>query len=379
MATTLSTPSHPSCTDDEKRLSQTIAFLRFPLIAGVVLIHSRFQVVIIDGVDLMQEGHFPVYTHLSYLISEVIAEIAVPLFFFISGFLFFRRGGAFTGRMYVEKMKKRVRTLLVPYVFWNLVVIAFFFLAQTFLPDLMSGRSKLVGDYTVRDWLWAFWDTDKISVMDHKNYPACYQFWFIRNLMVVMLCSPLVYLAIRKGGVLIVSLLGLLWLANCRTGIVGVSIEAFFFFSAGAWFGIRQRNFIRVMQPLFPASLAVYAVLAALILGCREEAWCIYLQNIAIVIGLVSAVTLSAHCIRKGVWRANAFLSGSSFFIYAYHAIILAFLIKFCFKFFPPHSDAAILGLYALCPALIVGGGLLVYYLLKKYLPGFTGVITGGR
>lgn len=33
-------------------------------------------------------------------------------------------------KMYKQKLKKRVRTLLVPYLFWNTVVFLLFFLTQ---------------------------------------------------------------------------------------------------------------------------------------------------------------------------------------------------------------------------------------------------------
>lgn len=69
--------------------SETISYLRLPLIVLVVMIHSKFDGVVVNGVDLMHEGSFPCYSTISTLISNIIASIAVPLFYFISGFLFF--------------------------------------------------------------------------------------------------------------------------------------------------------------------------------------------------------------------------------------------------------------------------------------------------
>lgn len=183
---------------NEKIQSQTISFQRFPLIVGVVLIHSYFSEVVINGVDLMKNGIFPIYSTVSFLFSQIISRIAVPLFFFISGYLFFFKINLFTREIYLQKLKKKVQTILIPYIFWNLLVIAFFFMSQTFLPGLMSGENKLIADYSIFDWFWAFWNTKMINPNIAEAYPICYQFWFIRVLMVVMLFFSLDSLFISK-------------------------------------------------------------------------------------------------------------------------------------------------------------------------------------
>ena len=58
---------------NEDLQSKTISFLRFPLIVGVVLIHSHFSTVVINGVDLIEGGHFPAYTLISYLFSDIFS------------------------------------------------------------------------------------------------------------------------------------------------------------------------------------------------------------------------------------------------------------------------------------------------------------------
>lgn len=44
---------------NEQLLSETINFLRFPLIVGVVLIHSHFKEIIIGGVNIMTTDDIP--------------------------------------------------------------------------------------------------------------------------------------------------------------------------------------------------------------------------------------------------------------------------------------------------------------------------------
>ena len=74
---------------DDVLQSKTIAFLRCPLIVGVVLIHSTFGKLMIGGEMQVETGAYPVYEAISYFLSQILSRIAVRLFFFFSVFVFF--------------------------------------------------------------------------------------------------------------------------------------------------------------------------------------------------------------------------------------------------------------------------------------------------
>ncbi|EGK02946.1 hypothetical protein HMPREF9455_01196 [Dysgonomonas gadei ATCC BAA-286] len=69
--------------------SKTISFLRFPLIVAVVFIHAYSASTTAQGGGSAPEMVYPVYDSIRYLISQVIARIAVPLFFLHPVFYFF--------------------------------------------------------------------------------------------------------------------------------------------------------------------------------------------------------------------------------------------------------------------------------------------------
>lgn len=71
---------------DQSVLSNTIDFLRFPLIIAVVFIHCDPASMVIGGKELVEKNTYPIYSLLRWIVSEEVARIAVPLFFFISGF-----------------------------------------------------------------------------------------------------------------------------------------------------------------------------------------------------------------------------------------------------------------------------------------------------
>ena len=359
---------------NEEILSHTIAFLRFPLIVGVVLIHSKVNDVVIKGVQLMPpDGHW-FCDNISYLFSHIFAAVAVPLFFFISGFLFFYKTEAFSKEVYAKKLKRRVHTLLIPYIFWNLAVALLFFLSEIFFSGLMSGVHKAVHDYTFQDWLWAFW-----NVGIGGNQPINGPLWFLRDLMVVMLFSPLVYWLVKKLKQYAVIVLGICWFTGFWFALSGFSIGALFFFSFGAYFSIHGINFAVKVQSYWRQTGVLYLLLSLAVLALREYEWCGYLAKINILTGMFFAVSVTAHFIGKGSWRVNKFLSESSFFIYAYHGMFLSLIIKAVCSALHPQSDAMLLLVYFLSPAIIILAGLGAYYVLKKYLPRTTAFITGGR
>lgn len=364
----------------EELQSKVIDFLRFPLIVGVVFIHTDFSDIVMAGVKQISFVNYPIFSRIFFLFSKVIFEACVPLFFFISGFLFFYKTAGFSREIYLQKLKNRIRSLLVPYIFWNLLIILFLMLAQTFLSgSLVSGRNKLITDYNLLDWLWSFWDTSHVNPLTKKTLPINSPFWFIRDLMVVVLFSPLIYILIKKLRAYAVIILGLLWIFNPFFYLPGLSIVSFFFFTAGAYFSIHKMNFVEVLKPMLRALAPLYILIVAMALYFVGTGWWSYLYCAGVIVGLVLAITVSAYFIDSGKWHLNPFLTNGSFFIYAYHRLPLVFVIKILFKWLHPRSDGALLLLYLACPAIVILLGLLIYSLLRQWLPRFTAVISGGR
>lgn len=91
------------------------------------------------------------------------------------------------------------------------------------------------------------------------------------------------------------------------------------------------------------------------------------------------AIEISAYFIKNGRWRANQFLAGSSFFLFAYHFPVVGISSKLLWTMFKPKYDIAVLGLYFLSVTITVIIGVTLYWGIKKMSPGFATLITGGR
>lgn len=60
---------------------------------------------------------------LQYLLGGICGKLSVPIFLIISGYLFFREGSyELTKELWISKFKKRIFSLLVPYLLWNFIV-----------------------------------------------------------------------------------------------------------------------------------------------------------------------------------------------------------------------------------------------------------------
>lgn len=127
----------------KEEISQTIEFLRFPATILIVLLHAYTTLQMTTAMNM------EFYTTFSSTLSLSFGEIGVPLFFTISGYLFFL---GFGRKSYSRKIKTRTQSLLIPYILWNSIFIALYFIIQQIpaLSPLFSGNNKKVADFSDR-------------------------------------------------------------------------------------------------------------------------------------------------------------------------------------------------------------------------------------
>ena len=132
-------------------ISKIIDFLRFPATVLVVLLHAYTTLQMTSAMEMS------LYTNVSSCISLCLGEIGVPLFFTISGYLFFLNYSKYD---YYRKIKTRTKSLLVPYLIWNTFFICVYFIIQQIptLSPFFSGNNKRIIDYSFIDLIRAYWD-----------------------------------------------------------------------------------------------------------------------------------------------------------------------------------------------------------------------------
>lgn len=162
-------------------LSKTITWLRFPLILLIIMLHCY-------SVQRL-EGKHELYFKVIYPFALWLGETGVPGFFFISGYLFF-----FSKKNYTDKLRSRFHTLFIPYILWNLLLLLLYVLSYTLgYPQDINGKN--IVDYSFIDYLRLFWDRGSY---DNGNFvPLLCPLWYIRNLIIMSIISPLLYYIIR--------------------------------------------------------------------------------------------------------------------------------------------------------------------------------------
>jgi len=303
----------------------------------------------------------------SNFFSQILGRIAVPLFFFISGFLFFLNID-FNKQSYQRKLTNRFRTLLVPYLFWNIATLIYLLVLAN-IPQtkvFLNTNIECSISYMLKS-LWVL----------KSSYPISYQFWFIRELMVVVLLTPFIYLIIKKTSVYAVWLLGILWFFGWWFKIPGMSIVSIFFFTFGAWFSINKRNLIEDMSNIKRLSFILYPSMVLIDLLTKNYGFNIYIHNAGVLVGIIFCFNLVASMLSTKKVSVNKFLSSASFFIFAFHEPLLISLKKTTFMIFKPNTDIMLTVFYFVNVIVIIALTLMLYYFLRLFMPRFTKFITG--
>ncbi|WP_342989452.1 MULTISPECIES: acyltransferase [Bacteroides] len=347
----------------DSKESSTLNIVRFIMSIGIVFLHAYTTVQTYPFLKDLQ-----VYQQVTRVCSMQFGELGVPTFFVISGYLFFY-GYKQTWSCYKYKMEKRFYSLLIPYLFWNGLMIGIYYAAECIPPirDLFNDGKKLVHDFDFIDFLRAFWA--------RKNGgPILDQLWFMRNLILLALSSPIIYLFVRYTKIVGLLILGVIWMFSAGMAQTQSSI---FYFSLGAWFSINGKSITedihKIAKPLFvifPIIIIADALLDGMKIG-------LYLHRIQIFTGVLFILALIPVLLEKGKIRDIAFLSSSSFFLYITHDPLLRFLRKFSLRLVDRTCEFQIIAIYFVSIAIDILIVYITYWILQRYAPIFLKWTTG--
>lgn len=358
---------------DNSVKSNTIEWLRFFCAVLIVLIHSVG--VPVNGSDVVsyQNG---VYDIVRIFFSEGVGRVAVPLFFLISGYLFFIGLEEWDKDKWLKKLKRRGKTLLIPYLIWNVIAIVFAFFLLYFrsrsngteIPTAMGWYREIGG-------LRSFWDATK------GNYPYNYPLWFIRDLMVIVLVSPLIYQFVKRTKIIGLILLFIPYFFEKNPTIPGLSAEGFFFFSLGAYLSIHKLDFTEFFKKhwIIETCLAVPFLIAMVMTYGNNDVLWEYVRKGLTLFGCPATIGIVALLFERNRLKVHPTLSNSSFLIYAAHARIVLPIVEGALGKVIPHNQIALIIGYFAEASITVAILVLCYYCLSRWIPKTFSFITGGR
>lgn len=307
--------------------------------------------------------------HLVSWFSNVLIVSGLPVFFFLSGYF---AGGKsdelLTWQGYRVMLAKKIHSLAVPYLAWNLLFIVFYLSVGSVVPRIGQRVSSFHLD-TVQGFL--------SSLLGIGRNPIDAPLWFVRDLFLIFLISPIIVWLVRRARWLLV---GVVVFLLC----FGFAYEKWYslvFFSAGimaARGGFEIRWLTKLWRFSIPiwilASIAVYWGMVHYGVNHPDMRIMIWYFILAVFAWLGMLAWMEFGPTTMFV----RYITPASFFIYCAHFLICSmFLHSIAGKV--PDSAIKLMLLYGVF--LGMGGVTMItiFHVAKRYFPRTLAVFTGGR
>ncbi len=359
-------------------LSEKIQRLSFFTIVCVVIIHAyNYRDAYLQPTTMIHEG-LRAGPMVQFFFCNALTRFANPLYFFISGYLFFASFRRFQWRGYAAKIRKRLVTLAIPYCLWVLGWSAVGALVQRF-----SGFSFPVLE-------------EKLALLREGGVaafftaPLPFQFWYIADLFKLALLSPIIYLLVKKLRALPVLLAAIPWALEVSIPYLP-NCDGFLFFTLGAHLAVNGVDFPGKARPI---ERSAWTVAIPILWVCASAAHTLLAASgnstgipprlllvsykIATAAGFLSVFILYdalSPRVREG--RLLAALSPCTFIIYAVHEPLQHMTYQFALRF----TDAgwAHMALFFALPPLFVFLGAGLCMAMRRLTPRAFALLTGGR
>lgn len=338
--------------------SKALDMAKVLLLMGVVLIHCNV-------VTHHEVGSAMAAGIISYVSSTFCGTLCVPSFFIISGYLFFLNTEGDKVKLFAGKLRKRVNTLLIPYILWCTIYGLVRIVKANYLG--FDGDGIVVdGEVSVTGFLRGYWDTG-------DGFPMGFALWYVRNLIVFSILSPLVYIVGRRWYLSVAMILLCLIFETTLYGLL--------YFTIGAMLSLHG---IDVGKSLFRGSgivaFLLYSVGMWWIAGSDIGTYSLVIMLVPV--GFYSILRIVIDLETRWRNRADAVLSvckPSYFFVYCMHGMYSTVLISIFAKLFGLQSFIGAMGCYVMSFVTNVTLSYLFYLIVKAVSPKVLGILTGQR
>ena len=351
--------------------SRRIKLLRFLPIIGILYIHAYETTITFDGAILGQADTNVLTDFVRVLISQCLARIAVPLFFLLAGYLFCAN---FTWSLptYARKLRSRFRSLLIPFLFWNLLVLAIVVATQAIpatRPFFPEGAS-LATTHNIPTYVNA--------ILGIHRYPIAYHMWFIRDLMLLVLLVPLLFVVLRFAALPFFLAVYLYWISGSWP-ISAPDAVGVLFFSCGAYCSIKGKSLF-ALDRFGPAALLASLPIMLADTITYSQWYNTYLHRTGLIIEVIATLYATRIVARhEGLSNFLITLGNAGFFVYAAHEPLLGVVRTLAYKYVPLDAPYTMLLLYLSIPAVVLIMLVWLHRLLVQCCPRPISIVTGGR
>lgn len=301
-----------------------------------------------------------------------IVVVAVPVFFILSGFFFFKNVTINISLkefipIWISKIKARIWTLLIPYILWNILPILNICAGNVYSITFRGKSTVALQEYLHGLWndgLWHIW-WDKTSGTMPYDSPL----WYVRDLMIICILSPFVfYLVHRMKWTLPISL-SFIYIIGMWQGVVGMSITTITFFSIGASFALIGRNLTKWPDKTIWI-ISTFTITSYILARLSDESHC---ESLFILLSAFFWIILFDKMSEKIKTKLSR-MSEGVFFILALHNTCMLAIVGKTLKGIMLEEVG-----YFVAPILTASICLSLYFILKALFPRVMKVICGNR
>ncbi len=350
-------------TQYDKKIS-TIENLRFPMAVLIVFLHSKNRVSFAETI----QTDFSVFQYVEGFFSGTLASIAVPLFFFISGYLYFQHFTTWNWETYFRKSRRRIYTLLIPFILWNILKLSSLCI-EAFPAYGLSGVTRVLNEYG--GWR-IFWDGNA-----DMSAPILQSTWFLRDLIIFCLLTPVVYLLVKHAKSLPLIFLFFCNIFNVWPTEYICKASAFFPFLFGATFSILEKDIFNLFSSIRFSCYLLTGILALFLTVIKADSivWFLYTTC-----GIIALLNLSSQFNEQMKRIIPIYCTQSSYFIYLGHSFLILSGFTWLFsQILPYNSEGWLIIRYFLSPIATVIFLVYLYIILRRYVPRVLFLLLGEK
>lgn len=301
----------------DSKASKSLNALKLFFCILIIYLHMHHQMPTMDSMPDAGSFFYNGLRVVREIVSNLLTKVAVPGFAFISGYLFFATT-EFNLSVYKNKLHKRFFSLVIPYITWVLVV----FVGDVVLACL--GKSNLVSttEWNFINVLNIFWGIkSNLAGFCPYNGPM----WYIRDLILIAIISPAIWLCLKKKVLRFIFLLLLFVLWLHPVFFPPHETIMLFFFSLGGFFPILKVDLFSLFERLSKnwlwiilwGMVSLLAIVSAFIeIGLPRG----YIVKAFIILLFPFPFYFARFCTSERILK----LSKCTFVVYCMHNIVLA-------------------------------------------------------
>lgn len=355
-----------------KQESNRITFMRAICIIMVIFLHQYSEEIELNDVAV-EFGRYSFIGGFEYIVSRIITFSAVPLFYLISSILLYSK--EFT---WLSNMKKKVKTLILPYVVWISIYIFVYFIGQS-LPQtkiffVNSGRAVL--DMSILDFLGAYFGFVGQGLFVNA-------FWFLKDLIILNVLAVVIKKIIDKFQGLCLLCIILLWMLGGTQLTIILNTQSICFFACG-YYVVKYNKRMNTID-----SIPLWEIIVSYFLLIFLEYRFYLLYNplriaahaFTIIVGIMLIIRISGMICNSYATTCSKILrmvAQYSFFIYATQDLVQTILKKITTKIW--NQDLIIQFVtYIFIPTLTCMSCVIIAMLLEKVSPSLYLILSGSR